>query len=70
MIMHILNESEAAALRGGFFTIAIAPTINVGTAVTTAVQPNAGASVALGLLGGVAGSSLGQLNSLGILSLI
>jgi hypothetical protein len=68
--MRILNETEAAALAGGFFNIAIAPTINVDTAVTNALQPQAGASVALGLLGGIAGAGLGQLNTLGIQSLI
>jgi hypothetical protein len=67
--MQILTDSEAAALQGGFFTIAIAPTINVSTAVTNALQTNGGASVALGLLGGVAGSGLGQLNDLGIFTL-
>jgi hypothetical protein len=68
--MQILSESEAATLRGGFFSIAIAPTIKVDTAVTNALQPQAGASVALGLLGGGANSGLGQLNNLGILSFI
>jgi hypothetical protein len=68
--MQILNESDAATLRGGFFNIAIAPTISVSTAVTNGLQPQVGASVALGLLGGGANSGLGQLNNLGILSFI
>ena len=68
--MQILNEAEAATLRGGFFNITVAPTLNVDTAVTNALQPNAGASVALGLLGGIAGSGLGQLSSIDILSVL
>jgi hypothetical protein len=68
--MQILNEAETATLRGGFFNITVAPTLNVDTAVTNALQPNAGASVALGLLGGIAGSGLGQMNSIDILSFL
>jgi hypothetical protein len=62
--MEILNESQASALRGGWWSITVAPTI----VVTNAFQTNAGATVAVGLLGGSALSGLSQGNILSLLS--
>jgi hypothetical protein len=61
---------EMAAVNGGSLSIAVAPQISVDTSVITALQTNGGASVALGLLGGSASSSLAQLTSLGLVSLL
>jgi hypothetical protein len=57
--MEILDESQAEALRGGWFAITVAPSI----VITNAFQTNAGASVAVGLLGATAFAGLSQ-NSL------
>jgi hypothetical protein len=65
-----LSEMEMAAVNGGSLSIAVAPQISVDTSVITALQTNGGASVALGLLGGSASSSLAQLTSLGLVSLL
>ena len=62
--MEILNESQAAALRGGWWTLSVAPTI----LVTNVFQTNAGATVAVGLLGGSAVSGLSQGSILSLLT--
>jgi hypothetical protein len=62
--MEILNESQAAALRGGWFAINVAPTI----VITNALQTNAGASVAIGVLGGFAQTGLTQRSLLSLLT--
>jgi hypothetical protein len=60
--MEILDESQAEALRGGWFAITVSPSI----VITNAFQTNAGASIAIGVLGAsaLAGLSQGSLLSL------
>jgi hypothetical protein len=68
--MQYLTDTQAEHLCGGrFFAINVAPTIVVSTAITNALQGNVGNSISLGVLGGSAGSSLAQLNQLGIFTM-
>lgn len=62
--MEILNESQAAIVRGGWFRITVAPTV----VVNNVVQTNAGASVAVGLLGGSPSAGLSQGSILSLLT--
>jgi hypothetical protein len=64
--MDILSDIQAASLRGGFFSITVAPTIVVSTAITNALQTSSGASVAVGLLGASVSSELQQLSGLAL----
>jgi hypothetical protein len=68
--MEILDESQAAALRGGWFAITVAPSIVIINAfqTTNAFQTNAGASVAVGLLGATAFAGLSQSSLLTLLT--
>ena len=61
--MEILSESQAASLSGGRFKITVSPTIVINTAITNVQQTNAGANVAVGLLGGSASSGMAQWNA-------
>ena len=68
--MVYLTDTQAECLQGGrLFGVNVAPTIVVNTAITSALQGNVGNSIALGLLGGSAGSSLAQLNQIGIITI-
>lgn len=68
--MEHLTDTQAECLQGGrFFSITVAPTIVVSTEITNALQGNFGNSIAVGVLGGTAGSSLAQVNALGFLSM-
>jgi hypothetical protein len=65
--MKYLNDTQAECLQGGRrFGITVAPTIVINTAVTNALQGNVGNSIAIGLLGASADSSLAQLSQLGL----
>jgi hypothetical protein len=64
--MDILSDIQASSLRGGFFSLTIAPTIVVSNAITTALQTSGGASVGVGLLGASVSSELQQLSGLAL----
>lgn len=72
---HPLSPQEMAALCGGGLNInvspaiAVSPSIAVDTSIATALQNNAGASVAVGLLGGSASSAVSQFSQLGLVSI-
>jgi len=68
--MHELNELEAEALTGGFLTINVSPTITISSILTNALQLNNAASIAIGLLGGSAGSGVSLLTGLNLTALI
>lgn len=67
--MEYLSDAQAQCLKGGrFFSITVAPTIVVSNAITTALQGNFGGSIAIGLLGASADSSLAQFSQLSLFS--
>jgi hypothetical protein len=68
--MYELNELEAEALTGGFLTINVAPSIRISTILTNVLLLNNAASVAVGVLGGSAGSGVSQLTGLDFSALI
>jgi hypothetical protein len=62
--MHLLCDSEAQLLSGGF-RIVVSPTIAISTAVVTGLQGNNGTSIGLGVLG-VGAADLGQFSGLNL----
>jgi len=63
--MTYLSDSQAECLHGGWWSLTVAPTI----VVNTGVQASAGNSIAVGILGGTAESSLAQFNALGLFTI-
>ena len=66
--MHLLRDTEAECLVGGF-RIVVNPTIAISTAVVTGLQGTNGTSLGLGVLG-VGSADLAQVSGLNLSTLL